>query len=180
MILRSLALLAPLAAAAFAQTSPAPDHPGRGHGGPAFRGHPLVRVMDLDRDGALSATELTQAPITLGGLDTDGDSSLSSAELHPRRGGPRRPDQNPPSTGKTRPGRPDGAGAGNGPTRPAPTAGATRAHPGDIVMLALDANEDGVLAAAELANATRSLGALDGNRDGQLSPDELRPLPPTP
>ncbi|MEN9812829.1 MAG: hypothetical protein RL479_1515, partial [Verrucomicrobiota bacterium] len=73
MILRSLALLAPLAAAAFAQTSPAPDHPRRSHGGPAFRGHPLVRVMDLDRDGALSATELTQAPITLGGLDTDGD-----------------------------------------------------------------------------------------------------------
>jgi hypothetical protein len=47
-------------------------------------------------------------------------------------------------------------------------------------MLALDANEDGVLAAAELANATRSLGALDGNQDGQLSPDELSPLPPTP
>ena len=180
MILRSLALLAPLAAAAFAQTSPAPDHPGRGHGGPAFRGHPLVRVMDLDRDGALSATELTQAPITLGGLDTDGDSSLSSAELHPHRGGPRRPAQTPPATGKTRPGRPDSAGAGNGPTRPAPTAGATRAHPADLEMLALDANEDGVRAAAELANATRSLGALDGHPDGQLSPDDLRPLPPTP
>ena len=68
---------------------------------------------------------------------------------------------------------------GLGPTRPAPTAGATRAHPADLVMLALDANEDGVLAAAELPNATRSLGALDGNQDGQLSPDELRPLPPT-
>jgi hypothetical protein len=24
------------------------------------------------------------------------------------------------------------------------------------------------------------LGALDGTQDGQLSPDELRPLPPTP
>jgi hypothetical protein len=47
-------------------------------------------------------------------------------------------------------------------------------------MLALDANADGILGAAELANATRSLSALDGNKDGALSRDELRPLPPTP
>jgi len=176
MILRSLALLAPLAAAALAQTSPAPDHPAPGRGGPAFRGHPLVRVMDLDRDGALSATELTQAPITLGGLDTDGDGSLSSAELHPHRGGPRRPAHAGQPTADQRPGRPAGAG----PQRPAAHAGTPRAHPSDLVMLALDANEDGVLAGAELANATRSLGALDVNKDGQLTPDELRPLPPTP
>ncbi|MFM9092429.1 MAG: hypothetical protein ACKOUK_11920, partial [Verrucomicrobiota bacterium] len=154
----------------------APAHPSPGRGGPAFRGHPLVRVMDLDRDGALSATELTQAPITLGGLDTDGDGSLSSAELHPHRGGPRRPAHAGQPTADQRPGRPAGAG----PQRPAAHAGAPRAHPSDLVMLALDANEDGVLAAAELANATRSLGALDSNKDGQLTPDELRPLPPTP
>ena len=176
MILRSLALLAPLAAAALAQTSPAPDRPAPGRGGPAFRGHPLVRVMDLDRDGALSATEVSQAPITLGGLDTDGDGTLSSAELHPGRGGPRRPAHAEAPATDQRPGRPAHAGA----HRPAAHAGATRAHPGDLVMLALDANEDGTLAAAELANATRSLSALDGNKDGALSRDELRPLPPTP
>ncbi|MFZ9837361.1 MAG: hypothetical protein ACO3JJ_02445 [Opitutaceae bacterium] len=176
MILRSLALLAPLAAAALAQTSPAPEHAGLARGGPAFRGHPLMRVMDLDRDGALSATELTQAPITLGGLDTDGDGVLSTAEIHPHRGGPRRPAQTAAPAPDQRPGRP----AGGGQHRPALPAGTARAHQSDLVMLALDANEDGTLAAAELANATRSLGALDGNRDGQLSPDELRPLPPTP
>jgi hypothetical protein len=176
MILRSLALLAPLAAAALAQTTPAPDRPAPGRGGPAFRGHPLVRVMDLDRDGALSATEVSQAPITLGGLDTDGDGALSSAELHPGRGGPRRPAHAGSPAADQRPGRP----AGSGPAREEgrPTSG--RAHPADLVMLALDANADGILAAAELANATRSLGALDANRDGQLSHDELLPLPPTP
>ena len=176
MILRTLALLAPLTAAALAQTSPAADHPARGRGGPAFRGHPLVRVMDLDRDGTLSATELVQAPITLGGLDTDGDGSLSATELHPGRGGARRPAHAGTPAAHPRPGRPAGAGT----DRPAPDTGAPRAHPSDLVMLALDANQDGVLAAAELANATRSLGVLDGNKDGQLSPDELRPLPPTP
>jgi hypothetical protein len=176
MILRSLALLAPLAAAALAQTSPAPDRPAPGRGTPPFRGHPLVRVMDLDRDGALSATEVSQAPITLGGLDSDGDGALSTAELHPHRGGPRRPAHAGATATDQRPGRPAHTGA----HRPAAHAGPPRAHSGDLVMLALDANEDGVLAAAELANATRSLSALDGNKDGALSRDELRPLPPTP
>jgi hypothetical protein len=175
MILRIFALLAPLTAAALAQTSPAADHPARSRGGPAFRGHPLVRMIDLDRDGALSATELAQAPIALGGLDTDGDGSLSATELHPGRGGARRPAHAGPPAADQRPGRPAGASQ----HRPAAHAGTPRAHPSDLVMLALDANEDGVLAAAELANATRSLSALDGNRDGQLSADELRPLPPT-
>ena len=176
MILRSLVLLAPLTAVALAQTSPVPDRPVPGRGAPPFRGHPLVRVMDLDRDGALSATELSQAPITLGGLDTDGDGSLSSAELHPARGGPRRPDRAGSPAADQRPGRPGGADPSREGGRP--TSG--RAHPADLVMLALDANADGILAAAELANATRSLGALDANRDGQLSHEELLPLPPTP
>jgi hypothetical protein len=46
-------------------------------------------------------------------------------------------------------------------------------------MLALDANSDGSLSAAEITNATTSLLALDLNKDGKLTPDEFRPLPPT-
>ena len=46
------------------------------------------------------------------------------------------------------------------------------------VMLALDANNDGTLSAAEIANAPASLKALDANHDGGLSRDELQPLPP--
>ena len=45
-------------------------------------------------------------------------------------------------------------------------------------MLALDANSDRALDAAEINNATNSLKALDANSDGKLTPDELRPLPP--
>ena len=50
----------------------------------------------------------------------------------------------------------------------------------DPVMFALDANADGNLAAAEIANAAGSLRALDENQDGKLTRDELRPLPPSP
>ena len=45
-------------------------------------------------------------------------------------------------------------------------------------MFALDANADGSLANAEIANAAASLRALDGNQDGKLTREELRPLPP--
>jgi hypothetical protein len=54
----------------------------------------------------------------------------------------------------------------------------TRAHPDDLVMLALDANKDGAISAAEIAGAVASLQALDANSDGKLTRDELRPLPP--
>ena len=45
-------------------------------------------------------------------------------------------------------------------------------------MLALDADTDGALSAAEIGNAVASLKALDANSDGKLTRDELRPLPP--
>ncbi len=43
------------------------------------------------------------------------------------------------------------------------------------VITALDANQDGVLDAAEIANASKALLALDANQDGQLTVEELRP-----
>ncbi|MEW6307376.1 MAG: hypothetical protein AB1705_28320, partial [Verrucomicrobiota bacterium] len=43
------------------------------------------------------------------------------------------------------------------------------------LMEALDANRDGVLSAAEIANATSALKKLDKDNDGELSPEELRP-----
>ena len=47
------------------------------------------------------------------------------------------------------------------------------------VMMALDANGDGVLSAEEINNATAALKKLDKNSDGQLSEEELRPnFPP--
>jgi len=43
------------------------------------------------------------------------------------------------------------------------------------LMVALDTNNDGVIDAAEIANAPVALKKLDKNGDGKLSEDELRP-----
>ena len=43
------------------------------------------------------------------------------------------------------------------------------------ILSALDADNDGVISAAELANAPAALKTLDKNGDGQLTEDELRP-----
>lgn len=48
-------------------------------------------------------------------------------------------------------------------------------HPGSPLVAALDANQDGVIDAAEIANAVAALKALDANGDGQLTIDEIRP-----
>jgi len=45
-------------------------------------------------------------------------------------------------------------------------------------MEALDANHDGVIDAAEIANASAALKSLDKNGDGKLTQDELRPPRP--
>jgi hypothetical protein len=45
-------------------------------------------------------------------------------------------------------------------------------------MTALDANHDGTLSAAEIANAPAALKTLDKNGDGQLTPDEYMPARP--
>lgn len=178
MKLRHLAFLTPLAAIAAAPTATPPaEGPGPRRGGPG-RGHPLVRAMDLDHDGVLSATEITRAPRSLLALDTDGDGTLSAAELRPGRPthAPSTGDRPVPVPAHSAGERPAGPPAGT--DHPARAGGATRTPPTDVVLLALDANADGTLTAAEIANAARSLTALDLDKDGQLSRAELRPLPP--
>jgi predicted O-methyltransferase YrrM len=64
------------------------------------------------------------------------------------------------SAGAPPPGSPGGAGQ-RPPTLP--------------IITALDANDDGVIDADELANATGALKKLDKNSDGKLSADEFRP-----
>ena len=43
------------------------------------------------------------------------------------------------------------------------------------IIAALDANHDGVIDAAEIANAPAALRTLDKNGDGKLTMDETRP-----
>ena len=142
-----------------AQTAPArgPRHGGPGGPGGPGRFQPELRVLDADQDGELSATEIGQAPAALRALDLNADGIVSRDEL--------------------RPPRPANAPA-DAPERPAPPAGGNRPHPVSPIMLALDANGDGALSAAEIDNAATSLKALDANGDGKLTREELRPLPP--
>ncbi|MDB6022766.1 MAG: h [Pedosphaera sp.] len=74
-------------------------------------------------------------------------------------------DQGPPPSGEN--GGPPGGGPG-------------RRHrlPPMPIILALDANHDGIISADEIANAVAALKTLDKNGDGQLTKDEY--LPPHP
>jgi hypothetical protein len=59
---------------------------------------------------------------------------------------------------------------------PAPAEGERRAGGGtNAIFAALDANGDGVIDAAEIANAPAALKKLDKNGDGKLTREELRP-----
>jgi hypothetical protein len=169
------AALLPLGFAALlsAQTTTPSDSPhGRGHhgrggpgGGPGF---PIVRVLDADKDREISAGELAMASAAILTLDTNNDGTVSREEMRPGR---------PEHTGRPeRAERP--AGAPEGGKRSGPPAGVGPVRPVDPIMLALDADTDGNLSPAEIANASASLAALDANKDGKLTMDEFRPLPP--
>lgn len=91
---------------------------GPGAGRPmAFRS-PLMVVLDVNKDGALSAREIANAAKALLKLDEDGDGALSREELRPPR-----------PEGRTRPGAGEGAGERRGPgagERRGPGAGERR------------------------------------------------------
>lgn len=160
-----LTSLIPLSLAAVVGAQPAPPEGDDARRGPGpRRAPPVIRVLDVDGDRELSAAELAQAATRLKTLDANQDGVLSAAELHPAPPAP--PAGEAPRDGKG-PRGPRGPGGPGGPGQ-------------NPVMLALDANQDGALSAAEIAGASASLAALDDNKDGKLTRDELRPLPPTP
>lgn len=53
-----------------------------------------------------------------------------------------------------------------------------RPPPPQPLLAALDANRDGRLSPDEIANSSAALGELDRNEDGTLTRKELRPRPP--
>ena len=122
-------------------------HGGRlpgGRGGPGHRPPPFVAALDVNKDGVIDATELANASAALAKLDKNGDGQITLDEFRP----PRPADAPQP--------------AANGPK-----------HPHPPILEALDTDGDGVISAAELANASASLAKLDKNGDGKLTPDEF-------
>ena len=69
-----------------------------------------------------------------------------------------------------------------GPPPAGPGSRGPRFHrfPPPPLFAALDANHDGVIDQAEIANASAALLKLDKNGDGKLTPDELMPPRPRP
>jgi len=181
-----LAVLALAASASLtlAQDNSAPPvgrpHPPRHAGGAPPNGQrqhgpPLVAALDVNHDGVIDASELANAPAALRALDKNGDGKLDASEFGRGPGnGPRPPHGPPPPRHSTTDSARTGLDTQAAPTPPPPP------HLPPLLM-ALDVNQDGILDADEIANATAALKTLDKNSDGQLTPDEYRPpAPPHP
>ena len=149
-LLMTLGLPLGLVATALAQTDAPQAGPRPGHRPPP----PLMRALDADHDGVISAGEIASAASALRLLDTNADGTVSAEELHP----PRTADA---------PARTD---------RPSPSTASADTRPVPPLLLALDTNRNGALEADEVAHAPTRLAALDADHDGRLTAAEIRPV----
>ena len=156
-----LAVLGTITVSTFAQQAPAPppapggERPPRREGGPGGPGGgrgmmmrgggPLMQALDTDKNGELSAAEITAATAALKTLDKNNDGKLSAEELRPTPGE----------------GGPGGARAeGN-------AEAIAR-------LLANDKNNDGKLSAEELPERMKGVMArADADKDGFVTKAEL-------
>jgi hypothetical protein len=140
-------------------TLPPPRGAGPGTGGPFMLPPPVHKQLNLTADQEKQLAELRAE------FKAKFESVLTPEQLQKLQAArPRR----------------DGQGAGapaaanQDPSQGPPRGmGGPRHNP---VIEALDVDHDGVLDAEEIAKAPESLKALDKNNDGQLTPDELRPM----
>jgi Ca2+-binding EF-hand superfamily protein len=184
-----------------------------GRGGPEggyMRTNPIARALDADHNGVISADEIANSPVALRTLDRSGDGAIGYEELLPPR-----PDgsdelvQTLMAFDKNHDGKiskdelperiqgllergdtnHDGfltvdeiravakAQAAQSDVQPEGEGREGRGPRPDPLFNALDRNRDGTISADEIARAPESLKTLDRNSDGQLTEDELRPAP---
>jgi hypothetical protein len=157
-----LTLLLGAAAGTLSAQAPGSGPQAGGQGGGHPHGPPpVIAALDVNHDGTIDAAEIAGASAALKTLDRNGDGKLTADELHPPR------PQGGEAGGSAARGGPGGGPQGggmDGEHRPTPP-----------VIAALDANHDGTIDAAEIANAPAALKKLDKNGDGKLTMDELRP-----
>lgn len=166
---------------------------GRGHMRGQLPPPPLFIALDTDNDHKISAAELKSGPGALKKLDKNKDGQLTRDELQPkhdrqgnrddssmRRGGKGNQSRSGQIAGQgdqaggIDPGRQQGGRQGQGQGQQGQGQNHGH-HPPPPLVSALDANRDGKISAAEIANANHALKALDTNKDGCLTHDELRP-----
>ncbi len=125
----------------------------------------MLMSFDRNSDGKLTRAEV---PERMQGLfdraDADKDGALSADELRQSAAAQSRPAAGMSGGEGNRDGR-EGEGR----------RGGREGRRGDPLVLALDTNRDGAIAADEIAGAARSLATLDRNGDGQLTMDEIAP-----
>ena len=158
---QTITLLIGLALAGSALTADAQQGQGCGGGGPHRYGAqnfppPIAAIFDTDSNGVMSEAEMAQAASQLLKLDKNQDGQLTAEELC--LGGLGRGGQECPWGGQ---------GQGRG---------ACANGQKSVLLVLLDADKDGILSAAEINGAPAMLKALDKNGDGQVTPDEIRPL----
>ena len=119
---------------------------------------PIFAELDTNRDRVLTENEL-KAAFKILDKNRDGEITLEELRMPPPDGG------KPPKKPKDP----------QGPQGPPPNQ-----PPAPPIVAAMDTDHDGTISAEELANAPESLKKLDKNGDGQLTPEELRPVGPPP
>jgi hypothetical protein len=145
----------PLVLAALAVTSlgAQEEQPPRDHRPPPV----LFGALDADHDGKISVAEIQTASDAIAKLDQNGDGEITKDEIKP----------------------PDPAGDAAPPKGQRPPGPPPHFGPPPVVA-ALDGNKNGTISADELEKAPESLKQLDKNTDGELSPEEIRPMGPPP
>ncbi len=129
-----------------------PPDPWRDFAESYFRIMPVLRALDADRDYLISRAEIERAPAALRSLDLNRDGRLSPLECGLYLG--EHPEAVSPAEVQAR------------------GLEFMRSQP---VLAALDADGDGEISAAEIANASAALLTLDISHDGFLAPPEIAP-----
>jgi Ca2+-binding EF-hand superfamily protein len=133
---------------------------GGGRGGGMMRMNPLMKALDKDGNGELSAAEIAGAAAALKSLDKNKDGKLTEDELRPPM----------PPGGFGGPGGERGERGGPGGMMGGPP------DPSQMVsmLMANDKNKDGKLSKDELPERMQGIMArADTNKDGKLTRDEL-------